>query len=301
MRQRHLSGFWLAGVLAVALGSTAAGQAQAPKAPPPAAPPAAANIEQPDAQRVREGLRRLLDGYPPALRTTLAADSALLTNQAYLAPYPALVNYLNVHPEIVRNPSFYVGETPPFRRQEPNRIHDTVDSILAALAAFVVLAVVVGLIAWLVRTIVDYRRWSRLAKVQTDAHTKLLDRFTANEDLLRYMQSPAGAKFLESSPIRLDASPRKAGAPLNRILWSVQAGVVLAALGMGLNFLSGRSGGEGAQVLQAFGVLAIAVGAGLVISAGAAYLISRRTGLLPHPAAADRMEAPAAGLSDERR
>ena len=300
MRRRPTKRFWLAGALAVALGSTALAQApKGPAAPALAAP--AANIEQPDAQRVREGLMRLLEGYPPALRTTLAFDSTLLTNQAYLAPYPALVNYLNLHPEIVRNPSFYVGETPPFRRQEASRIHDTVDSILSALAAFTVLAVVVGLITWLVRTIVDYRRWSRLAKVQTDAHTKLLDRFTSNEDLLRYMQSPAGAKFLESSPIRLDAGPRKAGAPLNRILWAVQAGVVLTALGIGLNFLSGRTGGEGAQVLQAFGVLTIAVGVGLVISAAAAYAISRRTGLLPNAAAMARMEAPAAEPAEERR
>jgi hypothetical protein len=47
-----------------------------------------------------------------------------------------------------------------------------------------------------------------LSKVQTEVHTKIVDRFTANDDLLAYIQSPAGSKFLESSPIHLDAGPR---------------------------------------------------------------------------------------------
>ena len=37
-------------------------------------------------------------------------------------------------------------------------------------------------------------------KIQTDAHTKIVDRLASNEDLLAYMQSPAGQRFLTSSP-----------------------------------------------------------------------------------------------------
>ena len=32
--------------------------------------------------------------------------------------------------------------------------------------------------------LVDHRRWLRQSKVQTEVHTKLLDRFTSNDDLL---------------------------------------------------------------------------------------------------------------------
>lgn len=298
MNQRIGRSLCLAAVLTIALTPTAPGQA--PKAPAPVAP-AAANIEQPDAQRVREGLRRLLDGYPPALRTALSVDSTLLTNQAYLAPYPALANFLNVHPEIVRNPAFYVGEMSTFRRQEPSWIHDFVQTILGGLAALTVFIIVISVVLWLVRTIIDYRRWSRLAKVQTEVHSKLLDRFTANEDLLRYMQSPAGAKFLESSPIRLDAGPRSLAAPFSRILWSVQAGVVFTALGIGLNILSGRTGGEAVHVLMAFGILTVAIGIGLILSAGAAYFISYRAGLLPHRPAKAPIDVPPAEAFGDRR
>src|SRR5215475_1526641 len=77
--------------------------------PKPPSPPPVGAIEQPDAQRTRQELSRLLDGYPPALRGVLALDPSLLTNQAYLAPYPALLGFLTTQPEIAHNPSFYVG------------------------------------------------------------------------------------------------------------------------------------------------------------------------------------------------
>src|SRR4030095_651477 len=93
---------------------------------------------------------------------------------------------------------------------------------------------------WIIKTIVEYRRWNRVSKVHTEVHNKLLDRFTANEDLLAYMQTPAGKSFLESARLSLDSPTRPMGAPLGRILWSVQAGVVLAAAGLGLLFVSGR-------------------------------------------------------------
>ena len=168
------------------------------------------SVEQPDAQRAKDELSALLDHYPPALHNVLALDPGLLGNQAYLAPYPALVSFLNRHPEVARNPSFYLGEgsAPRTRPDQAEKILDMWREAGNDLAIFAGFGLAVGLLVWLIRTLVDYRRWSRLSKVQTEVHTKLLDRFTANDDLLAYIQSPAGAKFLESSPIALDAAPR---------------------------------------------------------------------------------------------
>jgi len=265
--------------------------AQAPQPTPKAAlPTPVVTVEQPDAARTKDELGQLLQRYPPALRGVLALDPSLLGNQAYLAPYPALLSFLTAHPEIAHNPSFYLGgDRNPY---EPGYVPDHAQEVLnmwkdvlGGLAGFGVGAMVIGLLVWLIRTMTDYRRWNRLAKVQTDAHSKILDRFTANEDLLAYIKSPAGAKFLESSPITLDAGPRSVGAPLGRILWSVQAGLVLAALGIGLQVVSGRVTDDASQPLNALGVLAIAVGLGFVISAIISFLISRRLGLIEQPAA----------------
>ena len=70
------------------------------------------------------------------------------------------------------------------------------------------------------------------------------------------------------------------GAPLGRILWSVQGGVVLIAAGIGLWVVSGRVGDDAAQPLHALGVIGIALGIGFVVSAIISFVISHRLGLI---------------------
>jgi hypothetical protein len=252
-------------------------------------------VQQPDAQRTREELSSLLERYPPTLRAVLRLDPSLLSSQSYLAPYPALASFLNSHPEVAHNPSFYIGEgiAPHFRAQDrTGQILEIWKDVLGGLAVFIGLGMAISLLVWLIRTLVDYRRWSRLAKVQTDVHTKLLDRFTANEDLLAYIQSAPGARFLQSSPIMLDAAPRSVvGAPMARILWSAQGGVVLIAGGIGMMVVSGRVSDVASQPLNALGALGIALGLGFVVSAIISYVISRRLGLIER---ASRTESPSA-------
>jgi hypothetical protein len=256
-------------------------------------------VEQPDAQRTRDELSRLLEHYPPALRNVLALDPALLDNQSYLGPYPALVSFLNAHPEIARNPSYYVPQNSGPRLPEDHdaRVMELWRQVFDGLAAFGGFGMAIALLVWLIRTLVDYRRWNRLAKVQTDVHTKILDRFTANDDVLAYIQSPAGSKFLESSPILLDAAPRSVGAPLSRILWSVQGGVVLLAGGIGLQVVSTRLSDDASQPLHALGVLGIALGLGFVVSAIISFVISQRLGLI-ESASPLRPETPGSGTRE---
>jgi hypothetical protein len=272
------------------------GWAQGSKAVAP--PPSIVTIEQPDAQRTRGELSELLQRYPPSLQGALALDPSLLSNQSYLAPYPALLGYLNSHPEIAHNPSFYVGEgsgsRPP--RDHNAQLLDMWKDVMVGMMVFAGLGMAIGVLVWLTRTLIDYRRWSRLAKVQTDVHTKILDRFTANDDLLAYIQSPAGSKFLESSPIKLDAGPRSVGAPLSRILWSVQGGLVLLAGGIGLLVVSGRVANDVSQPIQALGVLGIALGLGFVISAIISFVISQKLGLIEPPPLGPRVEQPGMGI-----
>ena len=116
--------------------------------------------------------------------------------------------------------------------------------------------------------------------MQTEAHTKLLDRFTGNEELLAYVKSPAGAKFLESAPIMLDGGPRMMGAPINRILWSMQAGVVLAACGIGMNYVSRRVDPYSQDPVFAVSVILLSLGLGFFASAALSFVLSRRLGLI---------------------
>jgi hypothetical protein len=258
------------------------GQAQVPPAQP-AAPAPFVGIEPPNAQWTRDRLTQLMQRYPPELRNVLSIDPTLLSNQSYLGPYPALASFLNEHPEIARNPSFYFGPAFNSEREGRSQVVEAWHSAISdfeTLTGFVAAFILVG---WLMRNLMDYRRWIRQNKVQTEVHTRLLERLTGNEELLAYIQSPAGAKFLESSPITLDAGPRNVGAPLGRILWTIQAGVVLVSGGIGLLMVGAKMTDDAAQAFHALGVLGVALGAGFVISAIISFMISRHLGLVEIP------------------
>jgi hypothetical protein len=231
---------------------------------------------------VRDQLRQVLDRVPPSVRDVLRLEPSLMTNPDYLAPYPELGGYIARHPEIARNPAFYVG-TPhqdDWNRDPARAALNMWQDAMQGLFILTLFGVVVGVLTWLIRTLIDYRRWLRLSRVQNETHSKLLDRLTSNEDLLAYMQTAAGRRFLELAPISLDAASRPLGAPLNRILWSVQAGVVLALAGVGFLVISSRTVPEVSGPVMAVAILAIALGAGFVISAVVAWILSKRLGLL---------------------
>jgi hypothetical protein len=235
---------------------------------------------QPDAQRTKQELSQVLGKYPPTLREVLALDPSLLSNQPYLAPYPVLVNFLATHPEIARNPEYYLGRAGDRNWDYRQQRGDLSVEVLHFIGVLIGFGMAIGLLAWLIRTFIDYRRWNRLANVQTEVHTRLLDRFTGNEELLAYIQSPAGSKFLQSAPISLDAGPRSLGAPLGRILWSVQAGLVLAVGGLGLLVAAQFIGAGATQPLNVLGILATALGIAFIASAAVSFVISKRLGLV---------------------
>ncbi len=158
------------------------------------------------------------------------------------------------------------------------------DLIQFVAVAGIFLTIASGLI-WIIKTIVEYRRWNRVSKVHTEVHNKLLDRFTANEDLLAYMQTPAGKSFLESAPLSLDSPARPMGAPWHESSGPSRPASSWRLAGLGLLFVSGRVVDEVSQPLFAIGVLALAIGAGFVVSAAASFLLSRRLGLFEAPPA----------------
>jgi hypothetical protein len=267
--------------LALVFPSTGLSAQERPPAPTPQQVPVFQ--ETADARQTREQFIRLLRQHPPAVGEVLQRDPSLLTRADYLAPYPVLWAFLQKHPEIVRNPSFFLGE---FRYYEPgprNASLEMFQMILAGTGVVIGVSAFLGVFVWVVRSLIDHRRWLRLSRVQAEVHTKLLDRLTTNEDLLTYIQSPAGRRFLESAPITMDSEPRTSPAPVARILWSLQAGLVLAALGSGFWLVQHNVTPEAAEGFFIIGVLALSLGVGFTASAVLAYVVSTRMGLLQRP------------------
>jgi len=250
-------------------------------------------IEDANAQETQRRLQELLQQYPPSLGRVLALDPTLLSNDAYLQPYPQLATFLAQHPDVAHNPGYFFD--PQYREinrrqydyNEPRvqmvRVAGEVAAGIAFLIGFMTVVLTIG---WLIRSVMEHRKWQRVSKTHVDTHTRLMERLTSNEELLAYMQSPAGRRFLEAAPIPVDGGPRMLNAPFGRILWSVQAGVVVAFLGAGLIYASTRLASNdfysmGELPVFLVGCAAMAVGAGFFISAIAAYGLSHRLGLFP--------------------
>lgn len=227
--------------------------------------------------QVREQLSRLLYRHPDELWMILKLDPALMTNAAFMSGYPEVQEFVAEHPEILRNPRFYLSQ---FR--SPAQSQSVLDDIFEMLAVFGGVGLTVAALAWLIRTLIEQRRWRQLSRTQSEVHNKILDRFSTNEQLLEYIRTPAGTKFLESAPIPLHVERQVGGrapAPVARILWSVQIGVVVAIAGLGMLLLSLVFGEDSSQELLALGAIGLCVGAGFLASAAVSLKLSRRLGL----------------------
>jgi len=292
----------LATVLAVAFltspFSTPVAAAQQPQANPPvergATPPAPGQagtvpvaIAQ-DARQTREEFEGLLRRLPPTVGRVLRTDPSLMRNQSYLVTYPTLTGFLQQHPEVVNNPGYYLENinasfwsppTPPDPTTQA--IHMWRNMIEATFVFLGVLGVTLGVL-WLVRTVLNHRRWLRVYRTQLELQSKMVDRFPTSEELIAYLRS-SGATPMMAEPPPSGSWPRMAlpGTPVNRVLWSVQAGLVLSALAVGLVFVSNRLAiPEIGEVFYTIGVLLLAMGIGFVLSAAASYMLSQRLGIL---------------------
>jgi hypothetical protein len=239
-------------------------------------------VSDQNAERTREQLRETLDHYPPTLKQVLRLDPSLLGKSDYLALYPMLATFLAQHPEVAHNPSYFIGAPGPgFNDNSVSASRAMVDIMtdLSVTSFFITAIIVIG---WIARSVLEHKRWQQAMKTQTDAHVKLFDRLTSNEDLLAYIQSGPGQRFLTAAPMlpTIDSSTRSMGAPISRILWSMQTGIVVGLAGVGLWIAKNNVISDVAQPLVVFGILGMAVGLGFVLSALVSYVLSRQLGLL---------------------
>src|SRR5688572_17784449 len=234
-----------------------------------------------DARETKERLTEIFRQHPPSVQDVLRIDPTLMYRPDYLANYPVLAAFLEQHPEIAHNPAYFIGE----RRYDEQNNNPRIEAARALRhavevggIALIVMTIATGII-FLVRTVVEHWRWQRAMKAQNDLNIKLIDRFASSEDLLAYIQSPQG-KALTEGPIMPQAAPRAIGAPLSRIFWSMQSGIVLGALGGGLMVVSGTTNEvEVGTFLRGVGVVVLMIGLGFAVSAVVSYVLSQRLGL----------------------
>jgi hypothetical protein len=131
-----------------------------------------------------------------------------------------------------------------------------------------------GTFGWVVYTISSNIRRAHVSRAVADLHSKLLDKCAASQDLVAYMESAAGRRFLESAGM-------EASQPWSRILNAMQAGFVLGMVGGAELLVRGLGAtSDTDQFLLISGAIALAIGVGFLISALTSFMLSKSWGLL---------------------
>jgi hypothetical protein len=260
-----------------------------------------------DVRSTQTELIRLLR-LSPTLTTVISHDPSLLSNQEYVARNnPQLAAFLAAHPEVARNPEFYLfshlkrddGQPDEalekavwpdvYRAQNPPSSFDRVWSDLIPLLAFGCGLVAIILLA---RMFIENRRWSRIFKMQSDVHARLIERFTTNQELATYMQTEAGRKFLEAAPLPIAFEQhQRVPSAIARILTPLQTGIVMVLLGIGLLLLRHTEPEMNTPMLF-FGTVVLMPGIGFIISAGVSWFLAARLGLMPGETNQREIESP---------
>jgi len=261
-----------------------------PRSTANAAATSSSPISEEDLATTRDRLFNLLR-LSPKLTAVLSRDPSLLGDQEYInRSNPALAQFLQQHPEIARNPEFFLFAD----RSRPGMHLDQyvfpelgyrqtpAERIWSDLIPFLILIVLFSALLWLLRVLLENRRWGRMLKLQSDVHGKLLDKFGNNQELLAYMNTEAGKRFLEAAPVPAGAelaAPAKMS--LARILLPLQLGAVVMLVGIGFLSLRSRVEMESQTPMLILGTLGLMLGIGFIISAGIAFFLARHLDLLP--------------------
>ena len=285
-------------------------------AQPRAASPAPATVATPapnerDVAATQTELIRLLR-LSPTLTTVVSHDPSLLSNQDYVAHNnPQLGAFLATHPEVARNPEFYLFSHLKHEDGQPDEAlqravwpdvyrsearPSSFDRLWGDLVPLIAFACGITGIFLLARMFIENRRWGRIFKLQSEVHGKLIDKFTNNQELGAYMETEAGRKFLEAAPIPVGIEAgRRMPSAVARVLTPLQAGIVMVLLGIGL--LNLRHAGPDMDVpMLVFGTVILMPGIGFIISAGVSWLLAAKLGLMPaDQAAQSKFDSPLGG------
>lgn len=130
-------------------------------------------------------------------------------------------------------------------------------------------------ICFVVWTIASNWQRTRHLRDMTAFHSRVIDRMGSIKDFNDFLQTPGGTQFMNA--ITADKGP---SGPTERILRAVQSGIVLASVGGGCLVLADMFQREASDAFTVAGVILLSLGIGFLMAAGAAYVLSKRLGVL---------------------
>lgn len=146
-------------------------------------------------------------------------------------------------------------------------------------------------VGWIVWIVANSRRRGKVAEIQRDMHAKLFEKFGTSQELIAYLNTEAGSKFIDSVAIEHTK-------PFGRVLGSIQAGLILFFLGIAMlivraatpahAFYDEIQRAQSTQGLLAVSLVLLALGIGFLVSAGVSYKLSKNWGLFEQESSSKR-------------
>jgi hypothetical protein len=277
---------------------TAGSVAQAPRPAQPT-PNAGQQMSEKDVAAMQDQLLQLLR-VSPTLAEVVAHDPSLLSNAEYVnRNNPELGQFLQAHPEIAKSPDFYLFNNLHGEHEQPAQVLERklwpqmsqpdssgIDhELISDGIPFLVFLCMLGGLLWLTHILLENRRWNRIFKLQTDVHGRLIERFGTSQEVLTYMSTDAGKRFLEATPIAVGFERQApVPSPVARVLTPLQIGIVMTLLGAGLISLR-HNIPDGGIAFFVLGIVVLMPGLGFIISAGLTWILARHLGLMPNSGA----------------
>lgn len=138
-----------------------------------------------------------------------------------------------------------------------------------------------GSMSYIAYVILEGIRSRQQARIASEFNSKLFDRVGSTQELSLLLNSEGGERLLST----LTGRPL-AGSAQMRIVKALTTGLVILVLGFGLfmyQWFSPALDIDAADGITLIAVVALSIGFGLLLAAGASYTLSKKLGLLDDP------------------
>lgn len=126
-----------------------------------------------------------------------------------------------------------------------------------------------GFITW----VVIRKRESRM-RLRSEERVRMLERFSSGQEMTEFLNSSAGARYLELLGERVSH-------PIRSLSAAVTAGIISIFAGGAFHIVSRTVADADQMGFRIAGILTLVVGVGILVSAAVSALLYRRAGLMP--------------------
>jgi len=128
--------------------------------------------------------------------------------------------------------------------------------------------------AWVITVVIKAFKEKSILRTRAELYNRLLDKFSSGNEFAEYLETETGRRFVEEITVQ-------SAAPTNKILGSIQKGVIMTLIGFGMLVLANVFfGGDLFNVVAAAGTIALMLGVGFLISTAITYRLSKSWGLI---------------------